>query len=401
MLSKFLKPAHRSVATFLAFAIVPISGLATDIYIPSMPSMASELNLPESSIQLTISIFLISYGITQFFAGALIDAFGRYKLSTWSLLLFAITFWITANTENIYVIYAMRAFHGVLSGGVVVAKRTFFVDVYEGEERKHYLSIMTIVWSLGPIVAPFLGGFLQENYGWQANFLVLAVYCLLLFILEVFFSGETLKTRSSFKPEFLVKEFSNMLKTPDFSIGILMCGLSYGIVIFYSLTGPFIIEHTLDYSPIVTGYASLAMGIAWMCGGFAGRFLINKPFIPKLRLANFLQLFAIVAMLASSFKMSTLASLIAFAFLVHLAAGFIFNNYFTYSLSRFPRSAGIASGLVGGVTFLVTSMLSYGLVALFQPTHQLEIAAGYLVIGLICFAVLVVARRKALFASGA
>ncbi|MCF1192787.1 MFS transporter [Mangrovimonas sp. AS39] len=397
MLNKSLKAGHQLIATILAFAIVPISGLATDIYIPSMPSMAESLNLPESSIQLTISIFLVSYGVTQFFAGALIDAFGRYRLSTWSLLLFAITFYITAKTENIYVIYAMRVCHGILSGAVVVAKRAFFVDVYEGKERRHYLSIMTIVWSLGPIIAPFLGGYLQEHFGWQANFTALAIFCVVLFVLEVFFSGETLKEFRPFKPNFLVSEFKSMLRTPDFSTAILMCGLSYGIVIFYSLTGPFIIEHSLGYSPIVTGYASLVMGLAWMCGGFAGRFLIEKPFMPKLSFANSMQLFVIVGMLVSSYWLSNLATLVAFAFLVHLAAGFLFNNYFTYSLSRFPNAAGIASGLVGGVTFIITSAISYALVAILQPSIQLGIASGYLVIGLICFSILFVARKRKFF----
>jgi MFS family permease len=75
-----------------------------------------------------------------------------------SLALFIVSFLITATTQNIFVIYAMRVLQGILSGFAVVSKRAFFVDVYEGDERKHYLSIMTIVWSVGPIIAPFIGG---------------------------------------------------------------------------------------------------------------------------------------------------------------------------------------------------------------------------------------------------
>uniref|UniRef100_A0AAU6WLJ3 MFS transporter n=1 Tax=Chryseobacterium endophyticum TaxID=1854762 RepID=A0AAU6WLJ3_9FLAO len=63
-----------------------MSGLATDIYLPSMPSMAMELHQPESNIQLTLSIFLISYGLTQFFAGSIVDSFGRYRISMISWL---------------------------------------------------------------------------------------------------------------------------------------------------------------------------------------------------------------------------------------------------------------------------------------------------------------------------
>ena len=176
MLNKKLKSSNKAIATILAFSVIPISGLATDIYLPSMPEMASELHLPETKIQLTLSLFLISYGLAQFFAGAVVDAFGRYKVSIVSLFLFIFSFWWTAQTENIYIIYLMRIVQGILSGFAVVSKRAYFVDVYEGEQRKHFLSIMTIVWSLAPIVAPFIGGYLQSNFGWQSNFIALSVY---------------------------------------------------------------------------------------------------------------------------------------------------------------------------------------------------------------------------------
>ncbi len=202
MLNKQLEKKHQFIATILAFAIMPMSGFATDIYLPSMPSMAGDLNLPESKIQLTLTLYLISYGISQFFAGALSDAFGRYKISIMSLVLFVGSFWITAHTRDIYVIYLMRVVQGILSGLLVVSKRAFFVDVYEGEKRKHYLSIMTIVWSLGPIIAPFIGGYLQKSFGWQSNFTVLAALCLILLVMELLFSGETIKNRNPFHISF-------------------------------------------------------------------------------------------------------------------------------------------------------------------------------------------------------
>lgn len=112
MLNKQLETKHQFIATILAFAVIPMSGLATDIYLPSMPSMAEDLHLPEARIQLTLTFYLISYGISQFFSGALVDAFGRYKISIMALVLFVVSFWITGHTQNIYVIYLMRIVQG-------------------------------------------------------------------------------------------------------------------------------------------------------------------------------------------------------------------------------------------------------------------------------------------------
>ncbi|CAM3701636.1 MFS transporter [Elizabethkingia occulta] len=394
MLNKQLETKHQFIATILAFAVIPMSGLATDIYLPSMPSMAEDLHLPEARIQLTLTFYLISYGISQFFSGALVDAFGRYKISIMALLLFVVSFWITGHTQNIYVIYLMRIVQGILSGLVVVSKRAFFVDVYEGEKRKHYLSIMTIVWSLGPIIAPFIGGYLQKSFGWQSNFTVLAAYSLLILVLELVFSGETLKNRNPFHISFLWNEFKTMLGTLDFFFGMLMCGVSYALIMFYNLCGPFIIEHKLGYSSVTTGYLSLLMGLAWMSGGFLGKALISKPFLPKLRYSNFIQLLFIALMFASSFYIENLFTLVVFAFVIHVTAGFMFNNYFAYCLGRFPKSAGISGGITGGVVYIITSIVSYGIAAVVKPVQQTGIAEGYFAIGVLGFIILSFIKRK-------
>lgn len=391
-----LTEKNKFIATVLAFAVIPMSGLATDIYLPSMPSMARDLQLPESSIQLTLSLFLISYGVTQFFAGSVVDSFGRYRITLTSLALFVISFLITANTGNIYVIYAMRILQGVLSGFAVVAKRAFFVDVYEGDERKHYLSIMTIVWSVGPIIAPFIGGYLQSIFGWESNFYVLAGYSFILLISEYFFSGETLKMKKVLSLNLLKKEYSMMFRAKDFFYGMLMCGLSYSMIMFFNLCGSFIIEHKMGYSEVVAGYVSLILGFAWMLGGFIGKALINKAFLPKLRIANFLQIALIGMMILASFFLNTIYSLVAFAFVIHVTAGFIFNNYFSYCIGRFPNSAGIAGGLTGGMAFIITSAISYGIVAILKPEVQLDVAEGYLVMGILGLLVLTLIQfRKA------
>ena len=393
---RMLKEKNKFIATILAFAMIPMSGLATDIYLPSMPSMATELHQPESNIQLTLSIFLISYGITQFFAGSIVDSFGRYKISMASLALFIVSFLITATTQNIFVIYAMRVLQGILSGFAVVSKRAFFVDVYEGDERKHYLSIMTIVWSVGPIIAPFIGGYLQKIFGWQSNFYVLAGYSLVLLIFELIFSGETLKKRNPFNVEFLLKEYDSMFKAKDFFYGMVMCGLSYSMIMFFNLCGSFIIEHKMGYSEVVAGYVSLILGFAWMAGGFLGKALINKAFLPKIRNANFIQLLLIVLMFIDSYFSNNIYSLVAFAFVIHVTAGFIFNNYFSYCIGRFPNSAGLAGGMTGGVVFIITSAISYGIVALIKPQVQLEVAEGYFVLGILgLFILSMIKWRKA------
>lgn len=375
-----MKNKNQGIATLLSLALIPLSGFATDMYIPSLPSMARELHASSIQVQLTLSLFLISYGVSQLFVGSFLDSFGRYKPSLYALIIFAISCIVLAGTNNLYVIYLMRIVHGITIGTVVVAKRAYFVDVFKGEKLKHYLSLFTIIWSAGPIVAPFIGGYLQTTLGWASNFYVLAGLALVFVVLEFIYGGETLEHPTEFHIEKIVKIYRDMLSTASFTLGIVMLGLAYCMIMIYNMTGPFIIEYHLELTPVIAGYSSLILGFAWMVGGFIGKATINRPFHKKLLVNLFIQLLFVLAMLVSLQWISNLYSMVFFAFIIHIAAGYTFNNYFTYCLGKFPKNAGIAGGLTGGFTYVIVSFLSYGIVNIIPAKDERNLSYSYLIL---------------------
>jgi MFS family permease len=381
--SKPLKEHNKGISTVLAFALLPLSGFATDIYIPSLPTMATTMQVSSLQVQLTLSLFLISYGLSQLFIGSVLDSFGRYKLSLICLLIFAAASIVIANTHNIYLIYLMRIIHGFTVGTIIVGKRAFFVDIFEGDKLKHYLSLFSIIWSTGPIVAPFLGGYLQTAFGWESNFYFLAGLALILAALEFIYSGESLRNFSKFSLKNIGNIYLKMIKTPSFSLGIVMLGLAYSMVMIYNMTGPFIIEHHLNFSPVVAGYSSLILGFAWMVGGFIGKATINKPFLKKMIVNLGLQILFVALMFICIQFISSIYTLILFAFLIHVTAGYIFNNYFTFCLGRFPKNAGIASGLTGGVTYVIVSFLSYSVISFLPAKDEHNLNSSYLLLAVI------------------
>ena len=345
--------------------------------------MASDLHVRNIEVQLTLTIFLISYGVSQLFIGSILDSFGRHKPGLIALIIFAVASIVIATTHNIYIIYGMRVIHGAAVAAVVVGKRAYFVDLFTGDRLKNYLSWFTIVWSTGPIVAPFIGGYFQTAFGWQSNFYFLAAFAVLLAILEYLFSGETIKYIAGFDLKKIVTVYGDMIRTSSFMLGLVMLGLSYCMVIVYNLTGPFIIEHHLHLTPVIAGYSSLILGFAWMVGGFIGKATIDRPFFKKLLVNLGLQVVFVAAMIISLGFMENVYSLLFFAFIIHVAAGYTFNNYFTYSMSKFPKHAGIASGLTGGITFVITSILSYGIVYLVPAKDAHNLSYSYLILTLL------------------
>jgi MFS family permease len=72
---KQIKESRIGTNTVVALALIPLSGFAMDVYIPSLPDMAVQLHTTPAAIQLTLSLFIISYGISQLIVGGLIDSF--------------------------------------------------------------------------------------------------------------------------------------------------------------------------------------------------------------------------------------------------------------------------------------------------------------------------------------
>lgn len=368
---RILKDNHQGFSTILALAFIPLSGFATDIYLPSLPAMANDLNVSAAAVQLSLVLFMFSVGVSQFFIGTILDSFGRYKIGLGSLAFFSITSFIIAYTTNIYVIYAMRIIQGISIALIVVGKRAYFVDLFSGEKLKSYISLFSIIWACAPIMAPFLGGYLQNGFGWRSNFYFLGGLSLLFLILELIYSGESIKDYHPFKLGPIVETYKGMLKTADFTLGLIIIGISFGMVVVYSLSSPFIIEHVLGHSAITTGYSALLSGLSLMTGGIISKALIKKSLTKKIVIALVIQFGLIVLMITTASSGSSLYTLVGYVIGIHIAGGFIFNNLYGYSLTRFSKNAGIASGVTGGVMYIISSIFSYGFANLFQVKSQL------------------------------
>lgn len=389
-----INPRFRPVANLLSLALLPLSGFATDIYVPSLPGMAAAMHVSNLQIQFTITLFLISYGVSQLFIGSILDSYGRYRIGLASLVLFALASLIIAVTHSITVIYLMRVIQGITVGAAIAGKRAYFVDIFTGDKLKHYLSLFSIIWSTGPIVAPFVGGWLQTLFGWEANFYLLAILAAVFALLEFLFSGETLPRPAPFQLKHVVNVYGTMLKTGPFILGISLLGLAYSMVMVYNMTGAFIIEHHLGMSVVTAGYCSLILGSAWMVGGFISKAMIRKSFFGKLAVNNGLQLLLALLMLAAVRQTDNLYVLVVFAFLIHVGAGFTFNNYMTFCLTRFPQNAGVASGLTGGLTFVIVSALSYGIVKVLPARDGIHLGVSYLLLILLSMLTMFFAFRE-------
>ncbi|MDR2223508.1 MAG: MFS transporter [Flavobacteriaceae bacterium] len=346
---------RKRLATILAFCSIPLSGFVTDIYLPSFPAMAKGLMVSEQDIQLTLTCYLLSYGISQVFIGSLLDNIGRYKPRLFALALLVFTNIGITYLDNVFYICLMRIIQGMAISTLVVATRAIFMDIYDDEKRQYYLSYFTVVWSCGPILAPFLGGYLEKLFNWHANFYFLAGYAGVLLLLDLLISGESIPEKKKFKISETFDTFKLMLGNKFFMNGTLILGLSYSIVMVFNISGPFLIENIFNQNSVVIGYCTLILGFAWMLGGIIGKRRMHLPFKPKVLKPSVSQIILILLLLSTTLFIENLTLLIAFLFLIHTCSGTLFNNFFTTTMLQFPNNAGTAGGLMGGLVYIITS----------------------------------------------
>lgn len=367
------------LVTFMAFISMPLSGFVTDIYLPSFPAMAKSLHVHERDIQLTLTSYLLSYGISQLIIGNILDSIGRYRPKVLALMLLILSSLLIAHTDSVFFICLLRVVQGVAISILVVATRALFVDLYAGERLKNYLSYFTIVWSCGPILAPFLGGYLEKIFNWQANFYFLTFYASGLLLFEVLYSGESIAEKKKINLRDNLNLYKMMLQNKRFILGILVLGFSYSIVMLFNITGPFIIENTFHFSSVTIGYCTLILGFSWMIGGFITKKRMHLDFVPRVIAPVLLQASLIIALMMVGIFQQNLYIMLGFAFFIHTISGVLFTSFFTTSMLFFPKHAGTAGGLMGGMVYIVTSLSNFIVAISGKVTTQNGLAWRYFI----------------------
>lgn len=145
-----------------------------DMYLPAMPAMARSLEASEAQVQATLSVFLLGFALGPLIAGPLSDRFGRRPVLLTGGVLFVITSLLCASAGSAEEMMAWRLLQAASGGTVTVLARAVVGDLLSGDEAARIFSILMLILSIAPMVAPALGSELLLYFDWRAIFLFLA-----------------------------------------------------------------------------------------------------------------------------------------------------------------------------------------------------------------------------------
>ena len=363
--------------------LVALPALGTDFYVPALPDIAAEFDVPAAAAQFTLTTYFIGLAAGQLLWGPLSDRFGRRPVLLAGLGAMLATSVAGSLVGSVAALSWLRLVQGLAMSSGAVVVRSVVRDLHAHEQAARLLASVTIVFSIVPIAAPLAGAALAGRWGWQAIFVGLALTAALLAAAVLARLPETApRERRSMHPAELARTFASILRARGFVAPYLVFLCSQIAVLTWVSNSAFTL--VVGYGVSVPLFGVL---FAWvMLGQIAGAWASSRL---VLRLGNARMLRAGAALLLASGASAAclawlgashwLAVVLPFMALLFSTA-LIAPSATAAALSPFPRAAGAASSLIGAIGFSAGALISFGLGAAFdgsgRPMATLAAAAG-------------------------
>lgn len=335
-------------------ALMAFGALATDMYLPALPSMSRALHAEPGAVELTISGYLVGFSLGQLLWGPIGDRYGRRLPVAFGLVLFIIGSGGCALSDTAWQMMGWRVVQALGASAGPVLARAMVRDLYARERSAQMLSTLMTIMAIAPLVAPLLGAQILALWSWQGIFWIVGGLGLLA-LAGLLTLPETLPSDRR-NPQPLGQALAGYLelaRSPRLIGYALAGGFFYGGIFAYIAGTPFAY---IDYYHVPPQAYGLLFGLAIV--GIMGANLLNTRLVTRFgsdqvfRFGTGLAALAgITAALDARFGWGGLIGLVASLLLYTSMSGLIVANSVAGALAAFPHKAGAASALVGAMHY--------------------------------------------------
>ncbi|CAO3419494.1 multidrug effflux MFS transporter [Azospirillum endophyticum] len=354
------RPDSLSIRVLLT-ALVAFGPLSTDLYLPSLPTLVRVFGTDVATVQLTLSIFLVGFAVSQLAYGPMSDRFGRRPTLLVGVAIYLAASAVCAMTSSIEGLIAARFFQalGACCGPVVA--RAVVRDVFGRDRAATVLAYMSMAMAMAPAVGPMLGGVLTEWFGWRANFVLLTVFACGILGAVWSMLGETNAHRDeeALRPGRLAANYLLLLRNRGFVGYVLVVAFSYSGIFSFISGSSFVLIEQLHLTPAQYGASFGAVVLGYMLGTFlAGRLTPRLGGARMIRIGTLLSLGGGMAggVLALAGVLHLLAIVVP-VFLFILGAGLTLPNATANAVGPYPTMAGLASSLLGFAQMAIAAVI--------------------------------------------
>ncbi len=342
-------PASSRLLILILAAITALGPLSMQIFLPALPAIQDAFAVSAGRAQLVLSSSLIAIAFSSLAYGPASDRFGRRPVLVVGLVIFLVGSVICAIAPSIWILISGRVVQAVGAAAGMVISRAIIRDLYDRETAAKMLAYMVTALVMAPMVAPLIGGVLNDLSGWRSIFVFTGIAGLAALALAYPRVPETLAqpVRDQSLGGMLLS-FIALLRVPAF-LGY-AGQLSFGLGMFMAFIGgaPFVVVRVLGRPPTELGVLLLIITAGFMAGTFitariAGRVGVDRMILFGSGLAVACGIVMVALILAGEW---TVWAIFLPGAGMAFANGLIMPNAQAAALSINPRMAGSASGLM-------------------------------------------------------
>lgn len=339
-------PPH--IATLIL--VTGLAALSLNVFLPSLPAIAAHFGVPYPAAQLTVTGYLAMTAAIQIVIGPLSDRFGRRPVLLGALGIFVLATLGALLAPTFEIFFACRMVQAAVASGFAIS-RAVVRDMVPMDQAAAMIGWVTMGMSVVPMIGPMIGGALEQVFGWQASFWMLAAGGVAVLVLVWRDLGETATaTSASFGMQF--RAYPRLFRSQRFW-GYVLAATSASAAFFAFLGGaPYVGTNVYGLSPAGLGAYFAAPAIGYLVGnGLSGRFAARVG-VNRMVMAGALVATAGLAVLFLLEVLDMAPAWVFFGFqiFVGLGNGILLPSANAGMLSVRPELAGSAAGLGGAIT---------------------------------------------------
>jgi MFS transporter, DHA1 family, multidrug resistance protein len=326
-----------------------LSALTMNIFLPSLPGMATYFGVPYGVMQQSVALYLVLSAALQLVIGPISDRFGRRKVLLGSLVLFLLATVGTLLARDATVFLIFRMAQAVIAAGMVLS-RAVVRDMVADAEAASMIGYVTMGMSLVPMIGPVIGGVLDDAFGWQANFALLLGLGVVVLALVWADLGETATLRKVSLTD-QIRTYPSLFASRRFWGYTLAAAFASGCFFAFLGGAPYVGDKIFGLSSTGVGALFALTAIGYAAGNFlAGRFSVRIGMNRMILIGTLVTTFGL-GLLAVMTLAGMSGPMVFFGLTVFmgLGNGICLPNANAGMLSVRPELAGTASGLGGAI----------------------------------------------------
>ncbi|MES2840960.1 MAG: multidrug effflux MFS transporter [Pseudomonadota bacterium] len=370
-------PLIANLIAQLAFGL-----LAMTICLPSMQEWGAMFGSDQASVQLTFSGYVVAYGGLQLLYGPWSDRWGRKKVLMFGLTLAGLGSVLAAFSPSLAWLTAARVLQGAGCAAGMVVGRAMVQDLFTGPERTRVMAYVGMAMGLIPPTATILGGQIHVRLGWQANFVLIAVLAVVLFV-AAWKGLPDHQPSTTVQPHWLgamLSSYARLAREPSFLLFVFILALTTAN--FYAfLAGAPIVLGSYGVGPAGIGYYIMVVPLSYIVGNYLTTHLVHRTGDHAMMMLGQLCTVGGVALMLV-LALANVDTPLAFALplmLMGLGNGFLVPPALTGTVGLVPALAGSAAAVAGLAQQLMGAVGGY---AVGLVPHDGAVNLGWLMLGL-------------------